>query len=52
MGRCGEPPPPCPYVGADVVVGVGVRLGLGGVMRMALGWGVALGSAGGRSMAL
>ncbi len=22
MGRCGEPPPPCPYVGADVVVGV------------------------------
>jgi hypothetical protein len=41
--RCGETPPPWPYVGAVVVVGVGVKLGLGGVVRMALGWEVALG---------
>jgi hypothetical protein len=39
VGRCCETPPPWPYVGACVVVGV--RLGLGGVL--ALGWGVALG---------
>ncbi len=39
VGRCCATPPPWPYVGACVVVGV--RLGLGGVL--ALGWGVALG---------
>jgi hypothetical protein len=43
VGRCRETPPPWPYVGAVVVVGVGGRLGLGGVVKMALGWGVALG---------
>jgi hypothetical protein len=48
VGRCCATPPPWPYVGACVVVGVEVRLGLGWVVKMALGWGVAaLGLAGG-----
>ena len=37
VGRCGERPPPWPYVGAVVVVGVGVEFGLGGMVRVALG---------------